>query len=281
MKSSRVLVINDDGVGSPLLLHFLDAISREPWCRELRVVVPATEQSWVAQCITRFRELQAEPYSFGKHSGFLVNGTAADCSTLGIQNLYPDKPDLVLSGVNMGWNAALPFFMSSGTIGGAAEAFLTKVPALALSVFLPDDVYRAYSSHNEQAMEQHLPRWPIIAASATKVCRLLLTSEFWLEADIFSVNLPWDVTPESKMVLTHLEEAHFEKLFIDSESGPLRFRHKLQGVFFESPRKYGFTPHPGTADVHALDSGLISVTPIRYTFTAQVSENFRAKIERS
>lgn len=274
-----ILVINDDGVDSPLLLPFLDALSKQPWCKELRVVVPMTEQSWVAQCITRFRELEARAHTFGTHHGFIVDGTPADCTTLGIHNLFANKPDIVLSGVNMGWNAALPFFMSSGTVGSAAEAFLTKVPAIALSAHLPQPIYQAYSTHNQQVLQEHLLRWPVVAEAAVVVISKLIAAHFWMAADIFSVNLPWDVSPSSKCAITGLMEAHFEKLFI--EKGNYRFTHKMQNAVFETPRRSSLSTSDvkKVRDVEALEQGLISITPISYNFETTLPKEFISQVE--
>ncbi|MCB0309779.1 MAG: 5'/3'-nucleotidase SurE, partial [Bdellovibrionales bacterium] len=113
MKKYKILISNDDGPASPLLVPFIKAVKALPICSEVRIVVPAKERSWIAKALTRFDPLTVTPHTFGDLPGFTVSGsgalggTPADCVSLGINNLYRDPPNLVLSGINMGNNAGL------------------------------------------------------------------------------------------------------------------------------------------------------------------------------
>ena len=85
-----VVVTNDDGILSPLLHAFLRELSRQSWCRDLRPVIPKDEQSWVAQSVTRFRHLNVEKKNlFDGVSALIVDGSPADCASLGITELFP------------------------------------------------------------------------------------------------------------------------------------------------------------------------------------------------
>jgi 5'-nucleotidase len=130
----RILITNDDGINAPGLkvLHEIATEIAGPG-GEVWTVAPAFEQSGVGHCISYTHPtLIAE---LGPRR-FAAEGSPADCVLAGIYDVMSQaRPDLVLSGVNRGNNAAQNV-LYSGTIGGAMEAALQGVPAIALSQFL-------------------------------------------------------------------------------------------------------------------------------------------------
>ena len=130
----RILITNDDGINAPGLVT-LEAIAAEVAGPqgEVWTVAPAFEQSGVAHCIsyvhpTLIAELGPRRYA--------AEGTPADCVLAAIADVLRDNPpDLVLSGVNRGNNSG-ENVMYSGTIGGAMEAALQGLPAIALSQYM-------------------------------------------------------------------------------------------------------------------------------------------------
>ena len=66
-----------------------------------------------------------------------MTGTPADCVNLGIYNLLESKPDIVVSGVNLGFNTGLGFLLASGTVGACFEANIAGLPGLHGSFFQP------------------------------------------------------------------------------------------------------------------------------------------------
>lgn len=285
MNSFRVLVVNDDGPRSPLLIPFLKELDKANFCRDLRIVIPQVETSWVAQSVTRFRKLQVTPTSFGNLNGLLVNGTPADCASLGIHNLFSYPPDLVVSGINMGTNAGLPFFMSSGTIGGAAEAFLTRVRSIALSAELPSDVVKFWLRHQDKDLERYADYWQRLAAvSVLTISKILASNTIcspWNYADMFSINLPWNAQPDTPRKVTSVQEARFEKLFIEEADG--HFQHKLQGLYIETPRPHrenSYSINCLPPDLEAISQGFISISPIHFSFTSEVPTAFVTEIEK-
>ncbi|MEP2784512.1 MAG: 5'/3'-nucleotidase SurE [Pseudoruegeria sp.] len=133
----RILITNDDGINAPGL-EILHAIATEVAGPngEVWTVAPAFEQSGVGHCIsyshpTMIAELAPRRYA--------AEGSPADCVLAGLYDVMADAtPDLVLSGINRGNNAA-ENTLYSGTIGGALEAALQGVPAIALSQFFGPD----------------------------------------------------------------------------------------------------------------------------------------------
>src|SRR5690606_39051237 len=111
----RILVTNDDGIYAPGLEvceSIARALSDDVW-----VVAPETDQSGVAHSLSlndplRLRQVAERHYA--------VHGTPTDCVIMGVRHILKDKPDLILSGVNRGRNAAEDVTYS-GTVAGAME----------------------------------------------------------------------------------------------------------------------------------------------------------------
>ncbi|GAB4386866.1 5'/3'-nucleotidase SurE [Albidovulum sp.] len=130
----RILITNDDGINAPGL-EVLTAIAEEiagPG-GEVWTVAPAFEQSGVAHCISYTHPMMILKLGPRRYA---AEGSPADCVLAGIYDvLQGAQPDLVLSGINRGNNAA-ENVLYSGTVGGALEAALQGLPAIALSQFL-------------------------------------------------------------------------------------------------------------------------------------------------
>lgn len=130
----RILITNDDGINAPGL-EVLAEIATEIAGPEGEVwtVAPAFEQSGVAHCISYTHPTMIAQLGPRR---FAAEGSPADCVLAGIYDVMTHaRPDLVLSGVNRGNNAGQNV-LYSGTIGGAMEAALQGVPAIAMSQFM-------------------------------------------------------------------------------------------------------------------------------------------------
>jgi 5'-nucleotidase len=123
----RILITNDDGIHAPGLdacEKIARALSDDVW-----IVAPETDQSGVAHSLSlndplRLREVDDRRYA--------VKGTPTDCVIMGVRHIMKKKPDLILSGVNRGRNAAEDVTYS-GTVAGAMEGTVLGVPSFALS----------------------------------------------------------------------------------------------------------------------------------------------------
>lgn len=129
--SMRILLTNDDGFYAPGIAALHNALI--PLGDVLRIA-PATEQSGVGHSITFLTPLIAHPAadSDGTH-GWKVEGSPADCVKLGISELAPWKPDIVVSGINGGLNAGINV-LYSGTVAGAIEGAFFGIDSVAVSL---------------------------------------------------------------------------------------------------------------------------------------------------
>ncbi|MGG7644068.1 5'/3'-nucleotidase SurE [Rhodovulum sp. YNF3179] len=248
----RILITNDDGINAPGLA-VLQEIATElagPG-GEVWTVAPAFEQSGVAHCISYTHPTMIAQLDERR---FAAEGSPADCVLAGLHDvLAGGKPDLVLSGVNRGNNAA-ENALYSGTIGGAMEGALHGMKSVALSQYYGpdnlglDDPFEAARAHGVQ------------------VIRALLEKGIWHDADygvFYSVNFP----PISAGAVKGTRIA------------PQGYRHdtnfSVDPHYSPSGRKFlwvkGGPQHtptaPGTDAAVNLD-GFISVTPMRADLTA-------------
>jgi len=157
----RILITNDDGINAPGLIvaqAIAEAIAGPDG--EVWTVAPAFEQSGVGHCISYTRPMMIAELGPRR---FAAEGSPADCVLAALYDVMPERPDLVLSGVNRGNNAA-ENTLYSGTIGAAMEAALQGLPAIALSQFMGhgnwklDDPFEAALTHGADTVRALLDR---------------------------------------------------------------------------------------------------------------------------
>src|SRR5579872_2898382 len=127
MQTKRILVTNDDGIGAPGLNALEQAMMP---LGEVTVVAPDSERSGASQSITLYQPLRVK--LLDEHH-YAVAGTPTDAVILALYQILPEKPDLVVSGINPGANLG-ENLIYSGTVAAAQEAALHGVPAFAVSL---------------------------------------------------------------------------------------------------------------------------------------------------
>lgn len=248
----RILLTNDDGINAPGL-QVLEAIAREVAGPDgdVWIVAPAFEQSGVAHCISYVHPTMIAQLDDRR---FAAEGSPADCVLAGLHDVMKDAPpDLVLSGVNRGNNSA-ENTLYSGTVGGAMEAALQGIPAIALSQYYgpanakSDDPFEAAEIHGAKVVSDlfRFGRWD------EEAYRLF-----------YNVNFPpvraSDVKGTKVVSQGIRPNTHFAVEAAVSPSGR-RFLWVRGGPQHEPTA-------PGT-DAHANLDGYISITPMRADLTA-------------
>lgn len=237
----QILLTNDDGIYAPgiaALKHMIQDMG------QVAVVAPDVEQSGVGHSITfghplRIREVQVN----NERIGYGVNGSPADCVKLAIYEIMKQKPDVVISGINMGSNVGI-HILYSGTVAAAVDAAIMGFPSIAVSFDLSgryDDVHSA-------------------AKIARKVIERILTHPL-PKGTLLNVNIP-AIPPELikgikiTRQFTHDFKENFEKR-IDPGG---RAYYWLIGADKTLHREKD-------TDIHAVNEGYISITPLRYDLT--------------
>ena len=128
------LITNDDGINSYFLRVLVEEASE---IFETIVCAPDGERSWIGHAISRHAELRAQEEKEYPALAYSLNGTPADCVNFAIGNLLTRAPDIVISGINLGYNITLPMILSSGTVGAALEGSLLGIRSFASSMALP------------------------------------------------------------------------------------------------------------------------------------------------
>jgi 5'-nucleotidase len=123
----NILITNDDGIHAPGLRALVEALRD---LGTLTVVAPSGERSAAAQSLTLRSPIYCDRIAEREYA---VEGTPADAMILALHKLLPEKPDLVVSGINRGGNVGENVYYS-GTVGAAMEAAINGVPAVAVSV---------------------------------------------------------------------------------------------------------------------------------------------------
>ena len=131
MSKPKILITNDDGIFAPGIYALWEAMQE---VGKTTVVAPDTEQSAVGHAITLSDPLRVEGiHRTGGFEGFAVSGTPADCAKIAINSLLENKPDVLVSGINLGSNVGNNIIYS-GTVSAATEGTMLGIPSVAISI---------------------------------------------------------------------------------------------------------------------------------------------------
>ncbi|HEY7412339.1 MAG TPA: 5'/3'-nucleotidase SurE [Vicinamibacteria bacterium] len=225
-----ILVTNDDGVNAGGLRALAGALVP---LGEVWVVAPDREVSACAQSLTLKHPLRAERVD---ERVFHVDGTPADCVNLAFVKLLPQRPALVVSGVNRGANLGEDVFYS-GTVGGAREATFFGAPAIAVSL---------------AARGGEAPDYGPAAAFAARLAGLVLGHGL-PERTLLNVNVPAG-TPGRPVITVQGRREH-EGTILEGLDPRRRTYY-----WIEEGSDRWLTDD--VSDVSAVKRGLISVTPL-------------------
>lgn len=126
-----ILITNDDGITSAGIIRLAEEAKKfgEVW-----VIAPESQRSAMSHCITLHKPIEVYPHEFpiaGVHA-YSCSGTPADCVRAGGHRIMPHEPDVVLSGINFGYNVATDL-QYSATVGAAFEGAFQGWHSIALS----------------------------------------------------------------------------------------------------------------------------------------------------
>ncbi len=174
-----ILISNDDGVYAPGIHALYNAVKdfTQPF-----VVAPDRDKSASSHSLTLLNPMRAKALE----NGFImVDGTPADCVHLALRGLLPQKPKMVISGINAGANLG-DDVLYSGTVAAAIEGRHLGFPAIAFSLAGEGHYYETagivaakivkqllrYPPKNDLILNVNIPDVPIEDIAGFKVCRL-------------------------------------------------------------------------------------------------------------
>jgi 5'-nucleotidase len=259
---ARVLLTNDDGIDSPTLVPLARSLSA---LGEVEVVVPERERSWIGKAISRFERVRVSRAERGGLPVHVSNGSPADCVTIGIHDLSTERPDLTVSGINLGLNFGTAFFLSSGTIGAVIESWIAGVPGIAFSMAIPAD---AYGLSGGERADRLGPGCLDAAEVASEIVAAVVALGFPAGADLLTVNMPADVTVRTPRRITGVTRARY---------GPV-FARTPEGDYVHRFRNYDPVEFDPGGDVETVRQGFVSIAPVRLALDGVVPEPLRAAL---
>jgi 5'-nucleotidase len=241
MTPMHILIANDDGYLAPGLAALVRACEG---LGTIDVIAPEQNASGTSNALTLNRPLQMFEARGDHVRGFkVINGTPSDCVHVALTGLLPQRPDLVLSGINNGANMG-DDTLYSGTVAAAMEGYLFGIPAIAFSL-----VDKGWG-HLDAA-----------AATARAVVDQVLAGGPPAAPWLLNVNIPAraDATTLPRVV-TRLGRRHASEPVI-RQTNP-----RGEAIYWIGPAGDAREAGAGT-DFHALAAGAVSITPLQVDLT--------------
>ena len=231
----RILITNDDGYRSAGLNALAGALGT---VGEVTIVAPVQEASAIGHALTLRHPLRLERIA---DRLFAVDGTPTDCVNIAVTQVFKALPDLVVSGINKGWNLG-DDVTYSGTVAGALEAALLGVPALAVSLKATRGEY------------DFGPAARAAAALAGALLQRPLPSRTFL-----NINVPHG-RPKGYRVTVQAKRNHVTSV-------AERHDPKGRAYYWIEEGQNEWEPHD-RSDYQAVRDGYVSVTPLHPDLTA-------------
>ena len=231
----RILVTNDDGYRSEGIHALVKALRQ---VGDVMMVAPVQEASAIGHALTLRRPLRLEAID---DRVFAVDGTPTDCVNIAVTQVFKGLPDLVVSGINKGWNLG-DDVTYSGTVAGALEGALLGIPAIAVSLRQTREAYDF----------SHAAR--VAAMMADAILRRPLPARTFL-----NINVPKG-QPKGCRVTVQAKRNHVTSV-------AERHDPKGRAYFWIEEGQNDWEPHD-RSDYQAVRDGYVSLTPLHPDLTA-------------
>ena len=250
---STVLITNDDGIETHFFKVLVDALSTR---FNVYVAAPKSEQSWISRSISRRRDVSVERFSgFDCKGAWVIDGTPTDCTNIALGHLLPEKPDVVVSGINLGFNYTLPMIMGSGTVAGALEGAFWGIPAVAFSKAIPMTLFEEVRENKGKFKTPDA----IASLEATANMTIGLTERLVgrkvSDVVVHNYNFPEVVTDETEIVETKPGLISIGPLFQPESENLYKFKFKAAELSCEDP----------SSDIETVKGGRISYSTLNYS----------------
>lgn len=237
-----ILVTNDDSISAKGIAALVEAMKP---LGTILVVAPDKPQSGTGHAITIHSPLRlAKSSQFGSIDAYTCSGTPVDCVKLSIYEILKRKPDLLVSGINHGSNAATNV-LYSGTMSAAVEGAIEGIPAVGFSLL----------DHDADA------DFEASAAFANQIAAAVLKHK--LQPGVcLNVNIPKGKQSELQgMKICRQGRAFWEDSF-DKRQDP------FGGAYYWLTGKFETTDKGEDTDMWALENKYVSIVPTQFDMTA-------------
>jgi 5'-nucleotidase len=259
MEKCQILLTNDDGIQSPGLWAAAGALSELGY---VHVAAPRDQFSGAGRSlpitsdgIIRLQEVTVNGKTWQVHA---VGGTPAQAVLHAVLEILPEKPALVVSGINYGENVGTGITIS-GTVGAALEAASLGYPALAISLETEPGLHLSYSEEVDFSAAAYFTAY---------FGRMLLERRLPPDVDVLKVDVPCNATPQTPWKITRVSR--------------LRYYEPVppQRASWDVPGRVGYRmvidSHQDSTDTdtYALRAErVVSVSPISLDLTSRVDLN--------
>jgi len=258
----KILITNDDGFDSQGLDALLEALTP---LGEVFVVAPSSEKSACGHSLTLTRPLHF--VKIQKNFYKLEDGTPTDCVFLALNKLFTEdnKPDIVISGINIGANMGEDITYS-GTAAAAMEAVLQGIPAIAISQVY-DNAGESIDKHGYTLAQKSI---------ATLVDKIFQGSFPLSPRKFLNMNIPPISAKNAKgFKITKAGNKHYS-YHAEAHHNPRGKEYYWIGL----PKLEWLENQGNTSDFQAIEEGYISISPIHLDMTSYDElENLQSWIE--
>jgi 5'-nucleotidase len=245
----RILVSNDDGVRAPgiaAVAQILQAIG------DVTIIGPAENHSGAGHSIITSQPIFREDFTLPNGMRAIgLTATPASTMNVAIQNIMKPRPDLVVTGINRGYNLGYSGYLS-GTIGGAREAAMHGIPAIAASMAEPGVPSQlVYAAEEVLGVARRVKQWGLPPNTFLNVSIPLMPQGGY----------------KGYMVTTQALQRGGDESFAES-------KHPSSGrTIYWNVYKEGGNAAQGT-DIWAVANGYVAVTPMK------LGENDPSQVDR-
>ncbi|MHA1861028.1 MAG: 5'/3'-nucleotidase SurE [Candidatus Ranarchaeia archaeon] len=189
-----ILVTNDDGITSPAMASLVKVFADSA---DVIVSAPQSQQSGVGKGLLYRSPLRVRSIRF-PHAveALAVDGTPAAAVLFAIRRPNAKKVDMVVSGINTGFNASVYNVFVSGTLGAAIEGALLGIPSIAMSMSAPSKYWFDVPDVSAKI--------GLHCQFARKIVHVLLEKGFPPSTDLININFPAEMDKKTPVYVTPL-----------------------------------------------------------------------------
>ena len=234
----NILITNDDGITAKGIQIIARRLQNS---HNILVVAPDSQKSASSHSITLMNPLivRKEKIEGIYAPCFSVSGTPVDCTKIAITTIASEKIDIVVSGINDGFNLGTDVIYS-GTVSAAVEGALNNTPAIALSC-----------DGNEESYE-------IAADYAEKILNKIRSEK--IGNTVLNVNIPSISKDKLKgLKVCKIGERNYNNVYVEVEKSDDNVVYKITGAPDDAMQD--------NTDVDMIKEGYITVTPLHYDLT--------------
>ena len=230
----KILLTNDDGIQGAGLWATARVLKARG--HEVIIAAPFKQQSGMSHALSVLREIEYRRFDNPDFEAWTFDGTPTDCVKIYLEGMNPPKFDALISGINDGANLATDV-LYSGTVGAALEGFLHAIPSIAVS-------------------RDKVSTIPFDVAATATVDYLEKILRVKRDAFLHNVNFPKAFRAGvAEFASTRLGQRDYINAFTSRTDDAGRAYFRIGGTIYDIDASDG-------TDIHAVNQGFVSVTPL-------------------